>query len=301
MKEPLGRFNPTSDALRVTSLQTPVRRSGIDDNALIYGTMYGDDIAQVVTVASANVVYAVGGGLSGGVINGMTFQNNSELRCNDAGLYLIIWSMSLRPANNGDTVSGTVMINSTGLHVCEGSAYFANANRPQSMGGTTILDLQANDVIRLAVENETAAHNITIDHASLTVVKLAYAASMVLPISSDQFTLTIAGSLAVGSGALRFYNSLGRTVTLTKVLISVGTAPFGAYSADGVLIDVHMNGTTIFTNQAHRPLILSEEYTGVASKIDIDTLHDGDYLTLDIDHVGSSVAGSDLTVMVTYI
>jgi hypothetical protein len=138
-----------------------------------YAQMWADDVAQVVTVASAGVVYAVGGGLTGGLHSAaFSFENARELRCTTPGRYQVTWSMSVRPGSNGDTVAGTVMINSTGLHTCEGSAYFQNAGRPLCLSGTGLIDLVMNDVVKLAVENETSASNITIDHANLVILRV---------------------------------------------------------------------------------------------------------------------------------
>lgn len=139
---------------------------------VVYGSMWGDDIAQVVTVASATVVYAVGGGLSTGLCNGMTFQNARELLCVFPGKYACSWSMSLRPASNGDQVGGSVMVNATQNHTLEGSAYFQVASHPLCVSGHGVLTLAAGDVVKLAVENETSASNITVDHASLVLTSV---------------------------------------------------------------------------------------------------------------------------------
>lgn len=104
----------------------------------------------------------------------------------------------------------------------------------------------------------------------------------------------IAGTLAVAAGTTRLYNDSGRTLTLTKVRASVGTAPTGA----AILVDVNKNGTTIFTTSAHRPSIAAGTQTAVASGIDVTSWADGDYLTVDVDQIGSTVAGSDLTVQI---
>jgi hypothetical protein len=59
---------------------------------------------------------------------------------------------------------------------------------------------------------------------------------------------------------------------------------------------VKKNGTTIFTNPAHRPTITVGTNTALASAIDVSSLSAGDYITVDITQIGSSTAGSDLTV-----
>jgi len=81
--------------------------------------------------------------------------------------------MSLAPASGGDTMFGAVMVNGIGVHTLEGSAYFQNANRYSDVSGTGILSLEVGDVVRLAVENETSASNITVTHANLTLVMVS--------------------------------------------------------------------------------------------------------------------------------
>ena len=82
------------------------------------------------------------------------------------------------------------------------------------------------------------------------------------------------------------------TLTIIKVKICVKTAPTGA----AIIVDVNKNGTTIFTTQANRPQIAIGETTGDSGTPDVTSLAEGDKLTVDIDAVGSSVAGADLTV-----
>jgi hypothetical protein len=65
-------------------------------------------------------------------------------------------------------------------------------------------------------------------------------------------------------------------------------------------VDIDKNGTTIFTNQANRPVINASAFTGFSTSIDVPALADGDYLTSDIDQIGSTIAGANLTVHVIY-
>lgn len=100
------------------------------------------------------------------------------------------------------------------------------------------------------------------------------------------------GVLAVGAGTARWYAKSAWTIT--QVRASVGTAPTGA----SLIVDVNKSGTTIFTTQSNRPTIAASGFTDLADAIDVTAIADGDYLTVDIDQIGSSVAGSDLTVQV---
>ena len=113
------------------------------------------------------------------------------------------------------------------------------------------------------------------------------------PSSLLMFTAT--GILSAGSGTIRFYNHSGATLSISKVYIDVNTAPTGTH---GIIVDVNLNGTTIFTTQANRPVIAAGAYDGSSGTPDVTAWPDGDYLTADIDAVGTTIAGADLTVTV---
>lgn len=101
------------------------------------------------------------------------------------------------------------------------------------------------------------------------------------------------GNLAVSSGTFRLYNDMGSNWTVSGVRASVGVAPAGA----SIIIDVNKNGTSLFTTQANRPTIVAASNTsGNVTNMDVTTVAPGDYLTIDIDQIGSATAGSDLTV-----
>lgn len=103
------------------------------------------------------------------------------------------------------------------------------------------------------------------------------------------------GNLVVSTGTFRLYNDTGSTWTISGVRASVGTAPAGA----SIIIDISKNGTTIFTTQANRPTIAAATNTsGNVTTMDVTTVAAGEYLTVDIDQIGSTTAGADLTVQV---
>jgi hypothetical protein len=101
------------------------------------------------------------------------------------------------------------------------------------------------------------------------------------------------GTLSVLVGTHRLYNDSGVNWTITSVRASVGTAPAGA----SIIIDVNKNGITIFTTQANRPTIAAAGNTsGKVTNMNITTVADGEYLTVDVDQVGSTTSGGDLTL-----
>ena len=133
--------------------------------------MYGDDVTITVAVASANVYYAVGSGLTGGELNLVTHAN-STLTVTKAGRYLINWSAGVQCASANQNVSIAAMVNTTAKPETEGSTKLTTANDTKCVSGTGILSLAANDVVKLCAENETGANNITLTHATFTLVQV---------------------------------------------------------------------------------------------------------------------------------
>lgn len=103
-----------------------------------------------------------------------------------------------------------------------------------------------------------------------------------------------AGALTTATGKHRLYAPGGVTWTIAEVRASVGTAPTGA----SLIVDVHKSGTTIFTTQSNRPTVAASGFTDLADAVEVPSLASGEYLTVDVDQIGSSVAGEDLTVQV---
>lgn len=109
------------------------------------------------------------------------------------------------------------------------------------------------------------------------------------------FAFSKSGNLSTGSGAHRIYNDAGATLAIRAVRASVGTAPSGG----SILIDINVNGTTIFTTQSNRPAISSGQNTsGRITNMNVATVSNGSYFTVDIDQVGSVAPGADLTVQI---
>jgi len=104
---------------------------------------------------------------------------------------------------------------------------------------------------------------------------------------------TVNGNLTTGTGVQRFY--LPQNATIAQVRASVGTAPTGS----SLIVDVNLNGTTIFTTQGDRPTIVDGGFTDTSVPA-VTSVVAGDYLTIDIDQVGSTTPGSNLTVQVEF-
>ena len=114
----------------------------------------------------------------------------------------------------------------------------------------------------------------------------------VLVVPVEAYTFSVTGTVAVATGKSRIY--LEGDYVVETVRAAVHTPPAGA----ALVVDVNKNGTTIYTNQANRPSIAAGANSATGNNPAVTTLAAGDYLTVDVDQVGSATAGSDLTVTV---
>lgn len=104
-----------------------------------------------------------------------------------------------------------------------------------------------------------------------------------------------AGTLTTGVGTLAFRAPFA--MTLQHVRLYATTAPTGA----AILVDVNKNGTTMFTTQANRPTIaISANSETATTAPDVTAVAAGDRITIDVDQVGSTVAGADLSVILYF-
>lgn len=120
---------------------------------------------------------------------------------------------------------------------------------------------------------------------------LAMQSISVTPVYEEQ-TFSIAGTVAIATGKSRWY--LEGNYQIETVRIAVDTAPTGA----ALTVDVNKSGTTIYTTQSARPSIAASANTATGNNPAVKTFAAGDYITVDVDQVGSTVAGADLTVTV---
>jgi len=82
-------------------------------------------------------------------------------------------------------------------------------------------------------------------------------------------------------------------LTIIKAYAAVKTAPTG----QAILIDINIGGTSIWAStQANRLTIAASALTGTQTSFDTSALTDGGLLTVDLDAVGSTIAGADLTI-----
>lgn len=101
----------------------------------------------------------------------------------------------------------------------------------------------------------------------------------------------VPGTLATGTSQTTPL-IITRTLTIVKVYAYVETQPTGA----DILIDINKNGSTIWSTQGNRLKISTGTNLGTQTTFNTTSLVDEDIITIDVDQVGSSTAGADLTV-----
>ncbi len=106
------------------------------------------------------------------------------------------------------------------------------------------------------------------------------------------FVFTVIGTLGTGTSVAPILVAQ-RALTIVKAYANVKTAPTDA----ALIVDINKNGSTIWSTQGNRVQVAGAATSGTQTSFNTTTLVEGDLLTLDIDQVGSSVAGADLTVM----
>jgi hypothetical protein len=170
--------------------------------------------------------------------------------------------------------------------------------RPNSGSSDDVIDVPANTVyrgiVRLAGHKASTPFYFTVPDTAGTHQVYDYLTTAPTDLTrwvQNQSTFSQAGVLTTGTGTFRYY--MDEAYTVAKVIASVGIAPTGA----SIIVDVNKNGTTIFTDQDTRPTIGAGTYTDTVTPDNI-SVASGDYLTVDIDQIGSSVAGSNLVVQV---
>jgi len=65
-----------------------------------------------------------------------------------------------------------------------------------------------------------------------------------------------------------------------------------------IVVDVNKNGSTIYTSQGNRPTVPDGNNIGTETTPNVTEIAEGDWFTVDIDQVGSTNPGGDVTVMI---
>lgn len=194
-------------------------------------------------------------------------------------------------ANKAD--KATTVTAGTGL--TGGGDLSANRTLAVSYGTTAGTAAQGNDS-RITGAEQTSNKGALNGYASLDSGGKVPSAQLPSGLAGPRIqAFSATSTLIVETGVHRLYNDTASAWTINSVRASVGTAPAGA----SIIIDINVSGTTIFTTQGNRPTITAGNNTsGKVTNMDVTSVPAGGYLTVDVDQIGSSTAGSDLTVQV---
>ena len=113
------------------------------------------------------------------------------------------------------------------------------------------------------------------------------AISLKVPRGASIETLRFVNVAAITSGTNKWRHTVTRYCRITDVVVDSITAGSGGTSD---IIDIHLNGTTIYTTQANRPTLLQAD-TGMwteAGEPEVTILSPGDVLTIDIDQIATT-------------
>lgn len=106
-----------------------------------------------------------------------------------------------------------------------------------------------------------------------------------------EISATVDGIQTVRTGALRWYPP--SACTLVSCTAFVGTAPTGA----AMTVDVNKNGTSVLASGLS---ISAGSNSSTVTTPTTTAMSTTDYLTVDVDSIGSTEPGRDLTVRIVY-
>lgn len=113
--------------------------------------------------------------------------------------------------------------------------------------------------------------------------------------TTPMFTFTVTGTLVTGTNQTPGLIVPKDNLTIVKAYLYVKTVNTGA----SLIVDVNKNGTSIWAStQANRLTLAAADADGKTTQTSFDTtdIDEQDILTIDIDQVGSTIAGADLTI-----
>lgn len=205
-----------------------------------------------------------------------------------AGDFLLGWESggSIRKFDVGDLpgyLSTPIAIANGGTGQTTAVAAF-DALAPTTTKGDLIVS-NGTDNIRVAV-GATNGHVLTVDSAQASGVKWGG-----LPFEYSAAVSDEATALTAGTAKLTF--RMPCAMTVTSVRASVGTAPTGST----LIVDINENGTSILSTKLSIDATEKTSTTAAVPAVISDSaLADDAEITIDIDQIGSTIAGAGLKV-----
>lgn len=216
------------------------------------------------------------------------------------------WGISrFSGSGSAHVASNHTAANSSGaINLGTGDTHAANNEAPTGgigAGGfpgadtTAIHDDVAAEISAVTAKaTPTDSDYLLIEDAAAGDAKKSVTLADVVALTERESLFSYGGTLPTPpyAGSHRLYNRSGKTRTVVGCWAAAGTAPTGA----SIIVDVDKDGTTIYTTQANRPEIAISGFVSALETPDVTSWADGSYLNVEIDQVGSTVVGADLTV-----
>ena len=175
-------------------------------------------------------------------------------------------------------------------------------------GHVTLTDDDTNYVEVDPADGTVSANVVGFTAGSLPLFEVVAASGAISTVTPKHVFLAAAGSSSGGGdgnadvrgwvpGDMFIKTGAGRVLvtragTITKTLLHCGTGPTGA----DIICDIHLNGTSIWdTTQANRVTITAGNTSASQTSFDTTVVAEGDEIRLDIDQIGSTLPGSELT------
>lgn len=238
------------------------------------------------------------------VVNGLVYASGDMELTINAGWAIIYgqpvhWNTTTLDVSGDVPVSGAlfgvVQVDAAGtISLLSGSAVGSYADLSWADVPAVETDKAGLALVRL-YEGQTALSKV-INNPDVFDVRMAAMAPVNIIARRHVVYWTFEGALVVAENPLKVLNLSGVTRTIVGVYLIVSTAPTGA----AIIVDVHKEGTTIFTTQSNRPEVAISATTGNSTTVEVPAWADGEYLTVAVDQAGSTAPGSYLTVHVVY-
>lgn len=149
-------------------------RVNITVSGLAYGSLKGNEIGWDNGGAAQDVwVTILDSDISVGLVNNVVFQNNGELKVNNAGVYSINYSITANASIANKHVLAAPEIN--GVEQTDGQTHqiVTAAGSEFSMGGAGLLELSVDDTISIGVAcDDASTPTITVNHIGVTITQL---------------------------------------------------------------------------------------------------------------------------------
>lgn len=154
----------------------------------------------------------------------------------------------------------------------------------------TIVDAKGDLIV--ATANDTVARLPIGTNGQTAIVDTTQSTGLKYVAVCEPYIMSVTGAVTVATGKSKIV--LQAAYAVESIHAYVNTAPTGA----SLIVDVQKNGTTLFTTQGNRPTIAAGSNSSTNTMPDVTTFAANDILSVNVDQIGSTVAGSDLTVVI---